>query len=54
MYSDFYCWNFQEFLVERHIDTEEKLRKQAERLLVVSTEATGDREKLHDKLERKM
>ena len=43
----------QEFLVSKHVDTECKLRQQAELLLAVSDEATKDRDKLHDKLDRK-
>ena len=41
------------YLVERHVDTEVKLREQAEVILQVSDQATRDREKLHDKLDRK-
>lgn len=42
----------QVFLVQKHVETECKLERQAELLLTVSDEATKDLSKLHDKVDR--
>jgi hypothetical protein len=45
--------NEQEYLKSRHIDTEAKLRDEAERTQYVADEATKDNLELHNKLDRK-
>ena len=50
MYITYY---FQEYLKSRHIDTEGKLREEAERTQYVADEATKDNLELHNKLDRK-
>lgn len=41
------------YLIERHIENEEKLRQQALQLTVAVNESTRDAEKLHKKLDGK-
>ena len=40
-------------LIEKHVETEQSLTRQAQSLLAVADAATSDTEKLHDKLARK-
>lgn len=41
------------YLIEKHIETEEKLREQALQLTATVNESTRDTEKLHKKLDNK-
>lgn len=41
------------YLIEKHIETEQKLREQALQLTATVNESTKDTEKLHRKLENK-